>query len=88
MDGLIQFMPFIIIFLIMYFLMIRPQQKKQKELEKLRSELKSGDPVITSGGIHGKVSAIDDATKTVKIKIDGNTTMVVERSSIVTVNKN
>ena len=87
MDGLIQFMPFIIIFLIMYFLMIRPQQKKQKELEKLRSELKSGDPIVTSGGVHGKVASIDDATKTVKIKIDGNTTMKVERSSIVTVVK-
>ena len=88
MDGLIQFMPFIIIFLIMYFLMIRPQQKKQKELEKLRTELKSGDPIVTSGGVHGKVASIDDAAKTVKIKIDGNTTMKVERNSIVTVNKN
>ena len=87
MDGLVQFMPFIIIFLIMYFLMIRPQQKKQKDLEKLRSELKSGDPIVTSGGIHGKVASIDDTTKTVKIKIDGNTSMKVERNSIVTVNK-
>jgi preprotein translocase subunit YajC len=57
----------VLFFLIMYFLMIRPQQKKQKEIQKMREALKTGDKVITAGGIHGKIKEINDATFSVEI---------------------
>ncbi|MCL4147496.1 UNVERIFIED_CONTAM: hypothetical protein GTU68_014623 [Idotea baltica] len=52
-------------FAVMYFFMIRPQQKKQKEQQKMVSELKAGDEVITAGGLHGKVISADDDTVTI-----------------------
>lgn len=51
-----------LIFVVFYFFMIRPQQKKQKEIKKFRENLKPGDRVITIGGIHGKVLEITDTT--------------------------
>jgi preprotein translocase subunit YajC len=56
-------------FLIMYFFMIRPQVKKQKEAKAFREELKKGDKVVTIGGIHGKV--VDMNERTVLIQVDG-----------------
>jgi preprotein translocase subunit YajC len=67
-----------IIFVIFYLFLIRPQQKKQKEHQKMLNELTHGDAVITSGGIHGKVAAITDNVITleiadkVKIKVQKN----------------
>lgn len=64
------------IILIMYFFMIRPQQKKQKETKKFIEEIKKGDDVVTIGGIHGKVSSVEgdavilDIDRGVKIKIE------------------
>ena len=64
------------LFVIMWFFMIRPQQKRQKEIEKQRAALKTGDKVVTSGGIHGKLKEINDhdyvveIADGVKIKID------------------
>jgi preprotein translocase subunit YajC len=55
------------VIVIMYFLMIRPQQKRQKEHQKMLSEIKSGDNVITSTGIHGKVTEVDDKTMVLQI---------------------
>jgi len=52
---------------IMYFFMIRPQQKKQKEVQKMRESLKIGDRVITSGGIYGKIKEIEDTAFIVEI---------------------
>lgn len=62
--------PFILIILIFYFLMIRPQNKKQKETENMLKALKKGDKVVTIGGIHGVVSSVKD--KTVIVKVDEN----------------
>jgi preprotein translocase subunit YajC len=56
-----------VIFAIFYFLMIRPQQKKQKELAAMLSNLAYGDAVITSGGIHGKVTGLTDTVITLEI---------------------
>ncbi|MFA4916314.1 MAG: preprotein translocase subunit YajC [Syntrophales bacterium] len=67
-----------VMFAIFYFLLIRPQQKKQKETREMQANLSHGDMVITSGGIHGKVAGITDAVVTlevadkVKIKISRN----------------
>jgi len=59
--------PLILMFGVFYFLLIRPQQKRQKEHKKLISELQKGDKVITSGGIHGVVSNVKDQTVVVKV---------------------
>jgi preprotein translocase subunit YajC len=54
-------------FAVMYFLLIRPQQKKQKEHREMLSNLKKGDRIITSGGLHGRITGITDATLTLEI---------------------
>ena len=60
-------LPFILIFIIMYFLVIRPQQKKAKEHQELLSKLKKNDEVMTSGGIYGKVIALTDNVVTLEV---------------------
>ena len=62
MATLIQFGPFVLILIVMYFLMIRPQQKKQKEEQKMRNSLRVGDELTTIGGIKGRVVSIKDDT--------------------------
>jgi len=64
---LLQFVP---IFLIIYMLIIRPQQKRQKDLEKMIKALKKGDRVLTSGGIYGTVVGIEDAKTVVRVADD------------------
>ncbi len=66
MGGMM--IPMVLLLVIMYFVMIRPQQKKQKEQAKMIDELKIGDEVITAGGIHGIVSNKSDRTVTVKVQ--------------------
>ena len=65
--ALMQFIPLILIFAIMYFLMIRPQQKRMKQHREMVSALKKGDHVVTSGGIIGKVSSVRDDELEVEI---------------------
>ena len=65
--GLISFLPIVLIFGIMYFLMIRPQQKKAKEHRALVQALRRGDQVVTSGGIIGKVAKVSDTELEVEI---------------------
>ncbi|MCK4912079.1 MAG: preprotein translocase subunit YajC [Thermodesulfovibrionales bacterium] len=60
-------MPLILIFAIFYFLLIRPQQKRQKDVAKMQDDLKRGDKVVTTGGIHGLVEKVGDNTVTLKI---------------------
>ncbi len=81
--GIATFLPFILIILIMYFLMIRPQNKKQKETQKMLDALKKGDKVITIGGIHGTVSNVKDDTVTVKV--DDNCRIEFNRTAIASV---
>lgn len=71
----------IALFAIMWFFMIRPQRKQQKELEKFRSELKKGDKVITAGGIYGTVAEIEE--RTILLKVDGDVKLRVDKGSIV-----
>lgn len=59
--------PLIIMFAIFYFLLIRPQQKKAKEHKALLESLKKGDQVVTAGGMHGKISAVEDSVVTIEI---------------------
>ena len=71
----------IAMFVIMWFFMIRPQRKQQKELEKFRNSLKRGDKVVTAGGIYGTVDEIKD--RTVLIKVDGDVKLKVDKNSLV-----
>jgi len=74
------FLPFIAIILIMYFLMIRPQNKKRKETERMLSALKKGDKVVTIGGLHGTVQSVKEST--VIIKADDNVKLEFLRSAV------
>lgn len=84
-NPLFSMLPLIFIFVIFYFLLIRPQQKRQKEHEKLVSGLKTGDRVVTSAGIHGIIANIKD--KTVVIKVADNVKLEFDRAAVTTVEK-
>lgn len=81
-GGFMSLLPFLAIIVIMYFLMIRPQVKKQKERQKMIDALQKGDNVVTSGGIHGKVMGFTDNDKTVILKVDDNVKINVDRSAV------
>jgi preprotein translocase subunit YajC len=66
-GGIISFVPLILIFVIFYFLLIRPQQKKAKEHQKYLANLKKGDAVVTSGGLHGEITGLTDTVVTLEI---------------------
>lgn len=70
MGGASMWIMLIALFAIMWLFMIRPQQKKQKEIAKMREALKVGDNVVTSGGIYGTIKHVNDATFTVEIAKD------------------
>ncbi|MCF7808339.1 MAG: preprotein translocase subunit YajC [Candidatus Marinimicrobia bacterium] len=82
-NPILSFLPIILMFVIFYFLLIRPQTKRQKEAEKMRSELKKGDHVITNGGIHGTIEGIKD-NDVVLIKTATDTKLHIGRSAIAT----
>ena len=77
------FVPIILIFVIMYFLLFRPQMKRQKEQARLVSALKTGDRVVTGSGIHGLISNVKE--RTVILKIADNVKIEIEKSAIVTI---
>ena len=68
------------IFLIFYFMIIRPQQKRAKEREKMLSNIQKGDKVVTSGGLHGVIAGLDE--KTVLLQVGDNVKLKFERSAI------
>ncbi|MBC7691726.1 MAG: preprotein translocase subunit YajC [Methylotenera sp.] len=69
-SGLMQAIPFVAMFAIMYFLMIRPQQKKAKQQAEMMNQLKSGDDVLTTSGILGKVTGVTEKVVTLEIADD------------------
>jgi preprotein translocase subunit YajC len=71
------------IFLIFYFMIIRPQQKRSKERDKLLSNLEKGDKVVTNGGIHGTIAGLEE--KTALLNIGDNVKITIERSAITSV---
>lgn len=78
--------PFVLIGIIFYFLIIRPQSKRQKDLEKLLSSLKTGDKVVTASGIHGIISNVKEG-KTLILKIADNVKIEIDKSAIAAVEK-
>ena len=77
--------PMTLVFVIFYFLMLRPQQKKAKEHAKLVAGVKTGDHVVTSSGIHGIIANVKD--RTVIVKVADNVKIEFDRASITTVEK-
>ena len=69
----VQFLPMILIFVIFYFMLIRPQRKKDKEAKKMLENLKVGDRICTIGGIYGTISALKEDTVTLKVGSQENT---------------
>ena len=82
-NPLFSFLPLVAIIGIFYFLILRPQNKKQKETQKMLSALKKGDRVITIGGIHGVIQSVKETT--VIVKVDENVKLELNRGSISTV---
>lgn len=79
-SPLTSFLPLLLIILIFYFFMIRPQMKRQKELRKYRESLQKGDKVVTTGGIYGRVDGIKD--NYVIVEIDNNVKIKIDKSAI------
>jgi len=81
-GGLTSFLPIILMFVVLYFLMIRPQMKRQKEQNAMIAALAKGDEVVTAGGMLGKVSKVTDAYVTVEIA--EGTEVIVQKASVTT----
>lgn len=81
----LQFFPILFLFAVFYFMIIRPQQKKQKEHANLIAKLEKNDEVITVGGVHATVVAVGDKTAT--LRIADNVKIEIEKGSISTVKK-
>lgn len=79
-GGLLQLLPLGILFVVMYFLMIRPQQKKAKEHGTMVAALKKGDEVVTTGGLLGKVAEVGDTFLT--IKLNDNVEVNIQRQAV------
>lgn len=77
-----QLLPLLLIFVVFYFLLIRPQQKKMKEHRSMLTSLKRGDRVITSGGIVGEIKQVRDNTDEVEVEIAQNVRVTVVRGTI------
>ncbi len=84
-NPLASFVPIILIFVIMYFLLFRPQMRRQKEQAALVTQLKTGDRVVTSSGIHGLISNVKE--RTVIVKIADNVKIEMEKSAVSSVVK-
>ncbi|MCL2008598.1 MAG: preprotein translocase subunit YajC [Treponema sp.] len=85
-NAFMSFLPLIAIIGIFYFLIIRPQSKKQKETQKMLSALRKGDRIVTVGGLHGIIQSIKE--NTVIVRVDENTKLEFNRGAIATVTSN
>jgi preprotein translocase subunit YajC len=79
-GGIGFFVPFIFIFIIMYFMLFRPQKKRQQEQQRLIAALKTGDRVVTNAGIHGLIANVKETT--VILKVADNVKIEMEKSAI------
>ena len=79
MPTLLMIVPFMAL---MYFLMIRPQQKQQKERQRMLTSLQKGDTIVTSGGVHGQVAAVEESTVIIKFGSGDGQRMKIDRSAV------
>ena len=82
-GGLMSFLPIILMFVVLWFIMIRPQMKRQKETKSMLEALAKGDEVVTAGGILGRVIKV--AEQYVTVEIAANTEITVQKSAVTTV---
>jgi preprotein translocase subunit YajC len=80
-NPLMTFLPLVLVIVVFYFFMIRPQMKKQKEVAAFRNSLAKGDKVVTTGGIYGKILELKD--NTVLLQVDDNVKIRVDKAAIV-----
>ena len=83
--SIMNLVPLIFIFVVFYFFLIRPQQKKQKEHQRMIGELKKNDEVVTSGGVHGTIVNVKE--KTFVVRVDENAKIEIDKSAIAYVKK-
>lgn len=86
-DSLMSFLPIVLMFIVLYFLMIRPQMKRQKEQKQMVEALQKGDEVITAGGVLGKITKVGDAYVTVEVaeSASGPVEMRMQKAAVQTV---
>ena len=80
-NALVTFLPLLLVFVVFYFFMIRPQMKMQKEMTNYRNSLKKGDKVVTTGGIYGKIYEVKD--NYVMLEVGGDLKLKVDKSALV-----
>ena len=84
-NPLVQLLPLALIFVVFYFLLIRPQKQKEKQHQKMLEGVNKNDEIVTSGGIHGTIVAVKE--RTVTLRIDDNVKMEIEKNSIAYIKK-
>ena len=87
LGAVTQFLPLILIFGVFYFMLIRPQQQRQKQIKAMLAELKRGDRIVTSGGMLATVQRVKDGSDEIEIEIAPNVRVLVLRDTISTVLK-
>lgn len=80
-NSLMSFLPLILIIVVFWLFMIRPQMKRQKELKKFRDALQKGDKIVTTGGIYGKVVEIQDFT--IIMEVEGQMRLKIDKSAVI-----
>lgn len=80
-NPILAFLPLVVMFIVFYFLLIRPQQKRQQELNKMVQELRKGDRVVTSGGLIGTIAGVQDDYVVLKVG-DGETKVEILKSAV------
>ena len=86
-EAFVSFLPLILIFVIFYFLLIRPQQRKMKEHKEMINKIKRGDEIVTAGGVFAKVSRVIDENK-IEAQISSNVKIIISRPTITSVINN
>lgn len=80
-GGLLAFMPFVLMIAIFYFLILRPQMKRQKEHAAMQNSLAAGDQIVTNGGVHGVIKGVKDE-QILQVKIAENTVVELDRAAV------
>ena len=81
-NGLMNFLPLILIIVVFWFFMIRPQNKKQKEIQKFRNSIVPGTDVVTAGGIYGKVKEVNELDNTLMVEIASGVKIKIAKNSV------
>jgi preprotein translocase subunit YajC len=79
-NPMLQMFPLLLIFVVFYFLLIRPQRQREKEQQKMLNSLNKNDEIVTSGGIHGTIVNVKD--KTIIVRVDDNVKLELEKSCV------